>query len=86
MDKEIKVRIEKAEIPSILKDYFLRNYHVHLYLNESVLNEVEESYIEYDSLYEFDNAEFYSYVIADIKKQDKHEYFYHYIKKFLITI
>ncbi|MFB4166869.1 hypothetical protein [Virgibacillus sp. JSM 102003] len=54
MEKEIKERIEKAEFPTILKDYSLRNYHVHLYLNESVLNEIEESYIEYDSLYKFD--------------------------------
>lgn len=83
MDKEIKERIEKAEIPTMLKDYFKRNHHVHLYLNESVLNEIEESYIEYDSLYEFDDAEFCSYVIAGIKKQDKHEYFYHYLKKVL---
>src|SRR5699024_1940120 len=83
MDKEIIDQIEKAEIPTILKDYFLRNYHVHLYLNESLLNELEETYIEYDSLYEFDDAEFCSYVIAGIKKQDKHEYFYHYLKKVL---
>lgn len=79
----MKAHIEKAEIPAILKDYFLRNNHIHLYLNESLLNEIEESYIEYDSLYEFDDAEFCSYVIVGIKKQDKHEYFYHYLKKVL---
>jgi len=83
MDKNMKDLIEKTEIPAILKDYFLRNKHVHLYLNESLLNEIEESYIEYDSLYEFDDAEFCSYVIVGIKKQDKHEYFYFYLKKVL---
>lgn len=70
-------------MPTMLKDYFLRNSHVHLYLNESLLNEIEETYIEYDSLYEFDNAEFCSYVITGVKKQEKHEYFYHYLKKVL---
>lgn len=78
MDKKMKDLIEKAEIPAILKDYFLRSNHVHLYLNKPLLNEFEESYIEYDSLYEFDDAEFCSYVIVGIKKQDKHEYFYFY--------
>lgn len=83
MDKKMKDLIKKAEIPAILKDYFLRSNHVALYLNESLLNEIEESYIEYDSLYEFDDAEFCSYVIVSIKKQDKHEYFYFYLKKIL---
>ncbi|WP_430786369.1 hypothetical protein VBD025_13620 [Virgibacillus flavescens] len=83
MNKEIKVQIENSDIPKILKEYFLRNPHVHLYLNESLLKDVEETYIEYDSLYEFDQAEFCSYIITGIKKQDKHEYFYHYLKKVL---
>lgn len=83
MDKKLKALIEKTEIPTILKDYFLRSNHAHLYLNESLLNEIEESYIEYDSLYEFDDAEFCSYVIVGIKKQDKHDYFYYYLKKVL---
>lgn len=81
MDEKLKAHIEKAEIPAILKDYFLRSNYVHLYLNGSLLDEIEESYIEYDSLYEFDDAEFCSYVIIGIKKQDKHEYFYYYLKK-----
>ncbi|WP_281974999.1 hypothetical protein [Halobacillus litoralis] len=83
MNKEMENRVEEAEIPNILKDYFLRNTHIHLYLNDLLLNEIEEIYIEYDSLYEFDDAEFCSYVITGVKKQEKHEYFYHYLKKVL---
>ena len=29
----------------------------------------------------FDESEFYSYIINSIKKNDIHEYFYHYSKK-----
>ncbi|MEW9502157.1 hypothetical protein [Jeotgalibacillus marinus] len=83
MDKEVKNQLEEAEIPNILKDYFIRNSHIHLYLNKLLLNEIEETYIEYDSLYEFDDAEFCSYVITGVKKQEKHQYFYHYLKKIL---
>ena len=83
MNTETKDLIEKIDIPNMLKDYFIRNSHVHLYLSESLLNEIEDTYIEYDSLYEFDNTEFCSYVITGVKKQEKHEYFYHYLKKVL---
>jgi|SRR5690625_473113 len=83
MDKEMIDQIEKTEIPNILKYYFTKNFHIHLYLNESLLNEIEEIYIEYDSLYDFDDTEFCSYVITGVKKQDNHEYFYHYLKKVL---
>lgn len=76
-------QIEKIDIPTMLKDYFIRNSHVHLYLSKSLLNEIEDIYIEYDSLYEFDDTEFCSYVITGVKKQEKHEYFYHYLKKVL---
>lgn len=83
MDKELLEQIDNAIIPKMLKDYFLRNHHVHLYINRSLLKNIEESYIEYDSLYEFDDAEFCAAVITGIKKQDKHDYFYHYLKKVL---
>lgn len=83
MDKELIEQINKAIIPKMLKDYFQRNYHIHLYISEPLLNEIEESYIEYDSLYEFDDAEFCASVIAGVRKQDKHDYFYHYLKKVL---
>jgi len=83
MDKEIRKQIEEAILPQLLKDYFLRNHHIHLYINESLLAEIEESYIEYDTLYEFDETDFCTHVITGIHKQDKHEYFYHYLKKVL---
>lgn len=77
--------IENADIPKLLKNYLMRNKHTHLYLSESLLNEIEEIYIEFDSMYIFDEAEFCSYIITGIKKQEKHDYFYHYLKKIFET-
>lgn len=76
-------KISKMDIPKMLKDYFLRNKHIDLLIDDNLLVEIEDLYIEYDSLYEFDESEFCSYVITCIKKQDKHDYFYHYLKKVL---
>src|SRR5699024_700184 len=85
MDNNLIEIIEKTDIPKLLKSYLLRNKHAHLYINEALLSEIEELYIEYDSLFIFDEAEFCSYVITGIKKQEKHDYFYHYLKKVFDT-
>lgn len=85
MDTELKDQIKDADIPEILRSYLLRNKHVGLFLDETLLKEIEEIYVEYDSLFIFDEAEFCSYVITGIKKLDKHDYFYHYLKKVFET-
>lgn len=72
--------INQADIPQLLKDYLLRNEQIQLTLNTSLLNDIKDLYIEYDSLYIFDKAEFSSYVITGLKKQDKYDYFYNYLK------
>lgn len=83
MNKDLIELINNNELPKILKNYFTRNTHIHMCLNEVLLKDIEEIYIEFDSLYEFDEAEFCSFVITCIKKQDKHDYFYNYLKKVL---
>jgi len=85
MDTKLKDQINDADIPEIFRNYLLRNKHVGLFLDEPLLKEIEEIYVEYDSLFIFDEAEFCSYVITGIKKLDKHDYFYHYLKKVFET-
>lgn len=81
MDENTIDYIETTDIPRLLKDYFLRNVHSHLYINNQLINNIEDLYIELDSFYEFDDVEFCAIVINGIKKQEKHNYFYHYLKK-----
>lgn len=80
INEELKVRINQADIPKLLKNYLLRNKHIQVLITSQVLNDIQDLYIEYGSLYIFDVAEFCSYVITGLKKQDKHEYFYNYLK------
>jgi|SRR5699024_2208570 len=83
MNKDMEKIINEIEVPIILKDYLLRSNNIYLNLTEELLLEIQKIYIEYDSLYEFDEAEFCSYVIISLKKQDKYKYFYYYLKKIL---
>lgn len=78
--KELTNKINQADIPQLLKDYLFRNKQIQLTLNTNLLDDIQDLYIEYDSLYIFDEAEFSSYVITGLKKQDKHDYFYNYLK------
>jgi len=77
---ELKDIINKTDIPQLLRDYLLRNEQIQLILSTDLLKDIEDLYIEYDSLYIFDEAEFCSHVITGLKRQDKHEYFYNYLK------
>ena len=80
MIEELCENIRSANIPELLKDYLLRIQRVQLPLNSKLLRDIEEIYIEYDSLYFFDKAKFSGYVITGLKKQDKYDYFYNYLK------
>lgn len=80
MSEELSDNIKSANIPALLKDYLLRTQHLQSSLNLDLLRDIEEIYAEYDSLYIFDEAEFSSYIITGLKKQDKHDYFYNYLK------
>lgn len=80
MSEELSDNIKSTNIPELLKDYLLRTQHIQLSLNSNLLRDIEEIYIEYDSLYFFDEAEFSGYIITGLKKQDKHDYFYNYLK------
>src|SRR5699024_3182540 len=81
MSNELNELIHNSDIPELLKNYLLRNKQTKFIISSDLLKEIEDIYIEYDSLYIFDEAEFCSYIITSIKKNDKHDYFYHYLKK-----
>src|SRR5690625_8014175 len=85
MDTKLKDQINDADIPEIFRNYLLRNKHVGLFLDEPLLKEIEEIYVEYDSLYIINEAEYFSYVITGIKKLDMHDYLYTYLKKVFET-
>jgi|SRR5690625_1305603 len=85
MTKDMIKNTNIANIPTILKDYLLRNQHIPLFLNEELLAAMEDLYTEYMSLYTFDEAEFSAYIITELKKYETHDCFYSHLKAIMAS-
>lgn len=83
MHEELLVKIKSADIPIVLREYFMRKPDITNIINESLLQDIEDLYMELDSLYNFDHSIFSGYIINALKKTEIHDYFYYYLKKIL---
>lgn len=75
------VTIEDFRLPAQLVTYFQESKRISDYLNENVLNDIEELYTMYKSLYFFDETEFSKYVIKCVERCKDIDGFYYYLKK-----
>ncbi|MDY0409026.1 hypothetical protein [Paracerasibacillus soli] len=60
--------IDNLDLPLQLKEYFSKSKVHKKELSEKVLNDIEEFFILYRSLYTFDETEFSANVIITLKK------------------
>lgn len=75
--------IQEKNIPGQLKQYFITSIRGKSYIDEAMLDEIEELYIYYTALYYFDETEFSSYIITTLERGSEHSAYYYYLKKIL---
>lgn len=75
--------IQEKNIPAQLKQYFITSMRGKSYIDEAMLDEIEELYIYYTALYYFDETEFSSYIITTLERGSEHSAYYYYLKKIL---
>lgn len=83
MKNNIDDYIQEKNIPGQLKQYFITSIRGKSYIDEAMLDEIEELYIYYTALYYFDETEFSSYIITTLKRGSEHSAYYYYLKKIL---
>ncbi|HDX9588231.1 TPA: hypothetical protein ROX98_001173 [Bacillus pseudomycoides] len=77
--------VNNIKLPITLKEYLLTSNRIESLLSEEILLDVEEIYILYKSLYEFDESDFSLNVIKSIERCRDRTGFYFYLKKVLDT-
>lgn len=82
---EFDALIKELTIPKQLKEYLTNSKYALEYLNEQLLNDIEELYVYYLSLYTIDNAQFSEQVIMTLKRTKDLDSYYFYLKKVLDT-
>ena len=83
MKNNIDDYIQEKNIPGQLKQYFITSIRGKSYIDEAMLDEIEELYIYYTALYYFDETEFSSYIITTLERGSEHSAYYYYLKKIL---
>ena len=81
--REIENTIETSALPSQLKEYFRTSASIQVILSKDLLEDVEDLYAYYHSLYQFDTSEFSACVITSLKQCTNYSSFYFYLKKIL---
>ncbi|WP_017753717.1 hypothetical protein [Calidifontibacillus oryziterrae] len=74
-------KIDEYRLPIQLATYFQDSKKVSEFLNEKVLEDIEELYTMYKSLYLFDETEFSKYAIKCVERCKDIDGFYYYFKK-----
>jgi len=77
--------INNSKLPDQLKEYFKKSVRIKKILKVDTINDIEDIYIFYDSLYTFDSSEFSSCVVISLSKCTNFDTFYHYLKKVIDT-
>ncbi|OQD35992.1 hypothetical protein [Bacillus toyonensis] len=83
MTNEIEQIIKDGNMPYILKQYFLDSKRIKVFLSESIILDIEEIYLLYSVLYEFNEAQFTQKTIDAIERCKDKSTFYFYLKKIL---
>ncbi|WP_257150008.1 hypothetical protein [Bacillus cereus] len=83
MNVTISDTLRKIEIPEMLREYLLKSNKMVDSLSAEMLLEIEDIYIFYKSLYNFDETEFSVNVIKSIERCKETAGFYFYLKKVL---
>lgn len=83
MNVTISDTLRKIEIPEMLREYLLKSNKMVDSLSAEMLLEIEDIYLFYKSLYNFDETEFSVNVIKSIERCKETAGFYFYLKKVL---
>lgn len=83
LDNKIDNLINEKKIPEQLKEYFLNSKRGKNFINEQMLEAIEELYIYYSALYLFDETEFSAFTITTLERGSEHSAYYYYLKKIL---
>lgn len=83
MDKKLDNLIKKSSIPEQLLSYFKESNRAKEYINESMLDDIEELFILYKALFHFDETEFSAFTISTLKRGSEATAYYYYLKKVL---
>ena len=82
---EFDSMVQKSKLPKQLKDYFTLSTPSKEIVDAKTINDIEDLYIFYDSLYIFDTSEFSAYTITSLKRCKDLKSFYFYLKKVIDT-
>lgn len=80
---ELETFIESSALPIQLKEYFIGSKNIQKVISEEILDEIEDLYVYYDSLYKFDTSEFGVSVIDSLMRCKDFNMYYFYLKKIL---
>lgn len=83
MDEKLEDLINKSSIPEQLLTYFKESNRAKEYINESMLEDIEELFIFYKALFHFDETEFSAFTISTLKRGSEATAYYYYLKKVL---
>ena len=80
---ELETFIESSALPIQLKEYFIGSKKIQKIISVEILNDIEDLYVYYDALYQFDSSEFGVSVIDSLKRCKDFSRYYYYLKKIL---
>lgn len=83
MNNNIEKLIHEKKIPEQLKEYFANSNRGRRFINENMIEDMEELYIHYSALYYFDETEFSAFIISSLERGSEHSAYYYYLKKIL---
>ncbi|AJI10905.1 hypothetical protein [Bacillus cereus] len=83
MNTDIEEMIKSGNLPGIMKKYFLDSKRIKGFLSKAIILDVEELYLLYSVLYEFNEAQFTQKTIDAIERCKDKNTFYFYLKKIL---
>ena len=82
---ELDSLVKNSKLPTQLKEYFTVSKIVKDLITKEVIQEIEDLYIFYKSIYTFDTSEFSAYTITTLKRCNNFNTFYFYLKKVIDT-
>ncbi|MEB2589639.1 hypothetical protein SOP87_28840, partial [Bacillus cereus] len=83
MNTDIEEMVKSGNLPVIMKKYFLDSKRIKSFLSKNIIFDIEELYLLYSVLYEFNEAQFTQKTIDAIERCKDKNTFYFYLKKIL---
>lgn len=83
MNIDIEEMIKSGNLPDIMKKYFVDSKRIKSFLSKAIILDIEELYLLYSVLYEFNEAQFTQKTIDAIERCKDKNTFYFYLKKIL---